>query len=140
MSQEYRDSMFIAQDNRENFKQIIAKRSDLVQFAGGRIKYAGAGLLASYEAGTVLGYATSGADAGKYKPYNSANTDGSQVAVGVLAEAAQTDEFGNGSEISIIKSGILFQDLLIGLDSGAIASLNGSSYVEHGTNLISIKA
>lgn len=140
MSQEYRDSLFIGSDSRENFKNIIAKRSDLIVFAGGRIKFAAAGLIASYNAGLVLGYASSGADMGKYKPYSASNSDGSQVAVGVLSESAQSDEFGNGSEISVIKNGILFQDTLIGLDAAAITSLNASSYVEHGTNLISIKA
>ena len=137
---EVRDAMFDKQDYRANFKNVIAKRSDLVQFAGGRIVPAGAGLTVKHEAGLVLGFATSGADAGKYKPYNNANTDGSQTAVGVLSETTVTDEFGNGSEIAIIKSGVLFKDLLIGLDAAAIVDLKGSEYAEHGTNLISVNA
>lgn len=143
MSQsEYRDSLFIPSDNRENFKVIIAKRSDLVQFDGGRL---GPSLAGTYQrAGLVLGYAATGGDAGYYKAYNSANTDGSQVAVGVLAEDANVSAAasgpGDGSEISIIKEGVLFKDLLIGLDSTAISNMNAKSSVEHGTNLIRIRA
>lgn len=134
---EYRDSLFIPSDSRTNFKQIIAKRSDLVQFAGGRLGPSQDG--AYLYAGTVLGYANSGGDSGFYKPYNSSNTDGSQVAVGVLSEDAGVDASGNGSEISIIKEGHLFQALLIGLDSTAITSMNGKSYTEHGVQIISIR-
>jgi hypothetical protein len=139
-SQELRDSLFIAQDQRSDFKQVIAKRSDLVQFSGARMKKAAAGTVVIYQAGTVVGYATSGADAGFYKVYNSANTDGSQVASGVLSEKVVTDEFGNGSEAAIIKVGTLFQDLLIGLDAAAITALGGKPFVEHGANIIHINA
>lgn len=136
-SQELRDSLFIASDNRENFKQIIAKRPDLTQFDGGRMKPAGAGLTVTYNAGLVLGYANSGADSGYYKPYNNSNSDGSEVAVGVLAEEVLVDEFDNGGECSIIKGGaVLFEDLLIGLDSAAKVDLKSNSSVEHGVNLI----
>ena len=140
MSQEGRDSLFIGTDHRSNFKQIIAKRSDLARYDGGRMAFAAAGAYVVYEAGLVLGFAATGADAGKYKPYNAANSDGSQVAVGVLAEQCETDEFGNGSECSVLKAAVLFKDLLIGLDSAAITALGAHSSVEHGTNLISINA
>lgn len=133
---EYRDSIYIGTDSRTNFKQIIAKRSDLVRFAGGRL---GPSQDSTYlYAGTVLGYAATGGDAGFYKPYNSSNTDGSQVAVGVLSEDANVDASGNGSEISIIKTGDLYQSLLIGLDSGAITNMNGKSYTEHGNQILYI--
>lgn len=138
VQQEYRDSLFIPQDNRENFKNIIAKRSDLVQFDGGRSAPSTFGTY--LYAGLVLGFATSGGDAGFYKPYAVGNSDGSQVAVGVLAEDANVDASGNGSELSIIKEGTLFQGLLIGLDSGAITNLGGKPFVEHGNNLIRIRA
>ncbi len=138
--QEYRDSLFIKQDSRENFKNVIAKRSDLVQFAGGRIKPAPTSTPVTNYAGTVLGFATSGADSGYYKPYAVGNADGSQVAVGVLAEDCITDNFGNGSEISVIKNGCLFSDLLIGLDANAKTNLQGQIYTEHGTNLIDIRS
>jgi hypothetical protein len=131
-----RDSLFIPSDNRENFKDVIAKRSDLVRKAGGRLAPS---LYSSYQyAGLVLGYATSGGDAGFYKAYNAANTDGSQTAVGVLDRDANVDAGGDGSEIVIIKSGDLLQALLIGLDSGGITNMGGHSYLEHGTQILSI--
>lgn len=139
MSQpELRDPLFIASDNRENFKQIIAKRSDFIQYDSGRLAPS---LYGTYQyAGLVLGLASSGGDSGYYKAYNSSNSDGSQVAVGVLSEDANVDASGNGSEIVIIKEGVLFQSLLIGLDSTALTGLGGKEYVEHGVNLIRIRA
>jgi hypothetical protein len=135
MSQGLRDAGFIASDARANFKQIIAKRPDLVRFLGGRLKPN-----VSYNAGQVLGLAATGGDAGFYKAYASGNTDGSQVAVGVLGENAGSDSTGYGSEAQIIVGGTLFKDKLIGLDSGAITNMNGASGVEHGVNLLTINA
>lgn len=142
---ELRDALFIPQDNRENFKQIIAKRSDLVQYAGGRL---GPSQIGSYlYAGTVLGLASSGGDAGYYKPYNASNSDGSQVAVGILSEDANvtapqgspSGPAGDGSEIAIIvHTANLLQGLLIGLDSNAISNLKASSYMDHGTQILYI--
>jgi hypothetical protein len=155
---ELRDALFFPQDNRENFKQIIAKRSDLVQFSRGRLAPS---LIGTYQyAGLVLGLATSGGDAGYYKAYNSANTDGSQVAVGVLSEDANVQAgpgalspppgagsgtsvasgpLGFGSEIIIIRATAnLFQSLLIGLDSNAISNLGARSYVEGGQTILYI--
>jgi hypothetical protein len=142
---ELRDALFNPSDNRENFKQIIAKRSDLIGFSGGRLAPS---LIGSYQyAGLVLGYATSGGDAGYYKAYNSGNSDGSQVAAAVLSEDANVvapsgagGPAGDGSEVVIIRgtgAGALFKDKLIGLDSNAITNLNAKSYVEHGVNLLS---
>lgn len=136
---ELRDALFIPSDSRENFKQIIAKRSDLAQFDGGRIKPAGSGTV-TYEAGLVLGLAATGGDAGYYKPYVSSNTDGSQVAVGVLAEQAVVDTSDNGGEIAILKEAILYKDLLIGYDSTAKSNMNATESVEHGVNLVRIRA
>ena len=133
-----RDAFFNPQDSRENFKNIIAKRSDLAVFGGGRLAPSTYGT--NLYAGTVLGFASSGGDAGFYKPYAVGNTDGSQVAVAVLSDYASVDAAGAGSEIVFVTSGILFKDLLIGLDSGAITNLGGKSKVEHGVNLISIYA
>jgi len=140
---ELRDALFKASDNRENFKQIIAKRSDLVQFDRGRLAPS---LKGSYQyAGLVLGLASSGGDSGFYKAYNSGNTDGSQVAVGVLAEDANVDSVpasgpGDGSEILIIKEAVLFKDLLIGYDATAKTQLGAHEYVEGGDNLVRIRA
>jgi hypothetical protein len=137
-SQESRDALFIPSDYRQNFKEVIAKRSDLVQVDGGRMKATGADV--TYYPGQVLGLATSGPDAGLWKAYPNANTDGSQVAAGVLKEELTMDAAGVGSLAVIIKEGVLFKDLLIGLDAGAITSLNGAVTVESGVNLIRVRA
>lgn len=137
--QELRDALFIPEDQRANFKNVIAKRSDLQQFDGGRMVKSGAGLTVIHRAGLVLGYATSGADAGFYKPYADGNTDGSEVARGVLSEEQSVDDSAGGCEISIIKDGILFTDLLIGLDAAAKVDLQAKESVEHGVNLIRIR-
>lgn len=134
MDQEGRDSLFIGTDSRSNFKQIIAKRSDLTKFAGGRMQYASSGIQ-TYNAGTLVGYASSGTYAGLYRPYLSTNTDGSQVPVGFLSDDVVTDTSGNGSEASIITGGALFQSLLIGVDSNATTLLNARVTVEHGQNI-----
>jgi hypothetical protein len=135
---ELRDALFIPTDNRENFKQVIAKRSDLVQIDGARLAPSTFGTY--LYAGTVLGLASSGGDAGFWKPYAVGNSDGSQVAAGVLSEDANVDASGNGSEAVIIKEGTLFQSLLVGLDSNAITNLGGKPFVDHGVNLIRIRA
>lgn len=137
---EARDALFVASDSRSNFKQVIAKRSDLVEFAGGRMKKSAASTIVTHEAGLVLGLASSGADSGFYKPYSDVATDGSQVAVGVLSEQAVVDDSAGGQEIVIIKQGCLYEDLLIGLDAAAKVDLRASSYVEKGVNLIKVIA
>lgn len=138
-SQELRDAMFIKEDNRANFKQVIAKRSDLARFSKGRMAKAGVGLTVTYPAGLVLGLASSGADSGRYKAYSNAAVDGSEVAVGVLSEEVTTDEFDNGSLAVIIKEAELFQDALVGLDAAGEADLSAKKYVEAGVNIISIR-
>jgi hypothetical protein len=132
--QEYRDALFIGTDQRSNFKDVVAKRSELLRRDGGRLGASQNGV--TLEAGTVLGYAATGGDAGHYKPYAVGNSDGSQVAVGVLEQQASPDANGNGSQISIIRHGCLLQALLIGLDSGAITNLKAISFVEHGTQML----
>lgn len=130
---ELRDSLFIGSDARANFKPIIAKRPDLALFNGGRLAPS---LNSTYQhAGLVLGFASTGGDAGFYKAYNSANTDGSQVPVGVLAEDALVDASANGSEIVWCGGGQLIQANLIGLDSNAITLLKGLSYTEQGLQI-----
>jgi hypothetical protein len=132
-----RDASFIGTDSRSNFKQIIAKRSDLARFDGARMVPAGAGAVVTYPAGLVLGKVTS---SGLLKAYNDANSDGSQVAVGILSEEVQTDEFGNDSEAVVLKAAVVYEDLLIGLDAAAKVDLKASSSVEHGSNLMSFNA
>lgn len=141
---ELRDALFIPQDDRSNFKQIIAKRSDLVQYGEGRL--APSMTPGYYYAGLVLGYAATGPDAGYYKAYNDSNSDGSQTAVGVLSEdaniqtpAGTSGPAGFGSKISIIRATAnLFKDLLIGLDAAGIVDLGAKSYVENGVNILYI--
>lgn len=134
---ELRDALFISSDSRANFKNVIAKRSDLAKFNGGRLKTSAATTTVTWEAGTVLGLATSGADSGYLKAYSNASTDGSEVAVGILAEQAVVDDAGNGSECVYLIGAIVFADLLIGYDAAAKTDLAAKEYVEHGTNLVS---
>lgn len=136
MSQELRDAGFIAQDNRANFKNVIAKRSDLARFDSGRMVAPASGIV-KYNAGQVLGKVTA---SGKYKAYDATASDGSEVAVGILAEEVMVDSTGFGSKCLIIKSGVLFKDMLIGLDAAAITALKGSVSQEDGVNLIAIYA
>lgn len=132
-----KDASFIAQDSRSNFKQIIAKRSDLTKFASGRMVPAGSGATLTYEAGLVIGLVTA---SGKFAAYNNSASDGTEVARGVLLEKVVTDEFGNDSEMQYVQVGELFTDLLIGLDSAAKTDMAAKESVEHGTNLIRINA
>jgi hypothetical protein len=137
MQPEYKDALFIPQDYRANFKQIIAKRSDAVGFAGGRMAPSLAGQ--SFYAGQVVGYASTGGDAGYYKPYLSTATDGSQVAVGVIAESMSIDAAGNGSKVTLIVAtgaGALFKSRLVGYDAAAKTALGAKEYVEGGETLV----
>ena len=122
------------------FKDVIAKRSDLVEFSKGRMPAAPAGTTVVHNAGLVLGFANSGADAGLYKPYAAGNSDGSEVAVGVLAYGVEIDDEGCDSAVSVIKDGTLFKDMLIGLDAAAETALNATSHVDDGENLIRVRA
>ena len=135
MDQGYKDSNFISSDYRANFKNVIAKRSDLLKFMAGRTINAAPGAILTMEAGTLMGLATSGADAGYYKPYLAAAVDGSQIPVGFLSEQVTTDEFYNGSKCTVIISGELFSDLLIGVDAGAITALHAKVLPEAGNNI-----
>jgi len=131
MSQDGRDALFIASDYRANFKNVIAKRSDLAQFDGGRLDASQYGQ--TLQAGTVMGIITA---SGLYKPYLSSASDGSQIPVGVLADYADPSAAGDGSEIVVIKSGILLKDLLVGYDANAKSVLGAKESVEHGVNLV----
>jgi hypothetical protein len=126
---EYKDALFIPSDARSNFKNVIAKRSDLAKFASGRLVASNA----THEAGEVLGVVTI---SGRWAPYASTNIDGSEVARGVLAEQAICDSSDNGTEVAILVGGTLFQDLLIGYDATAKAALMAKEYAEHGVNLV----
>jgi hypothetical protein len=138
-TQEGRDAIFIGQDTRTDFKQIIAKRSDLARFAHGRIVKPGADNT-TYQAGLVLGQVTAaGPNQGRWAAYNPAATDGSQVAKGILASATLADTNDNGTEISVLTGGCaVYQDRLIGLDAAAITALGAKSFVETGFNILEL--
>ena len=72
-------------------------------------------------AGTVLGRITA---SGLYVPYDEDGVDdGREVAVGVLRQAVDTT--GGNALGNIFISGIIKYDLLVGIDAGAVADLNG---------------
>lgn len=133
-SQELKDALFIGSDQRSNFKDVIAKRSDLVQFARGRMVTPGSDT--TYEAGTVLGQVTA---TKLLKPYNALNSDGSEVPVGVLSESVLVSATsGDGGEVSYIRKGTLFYDMLIAPTSAWVATYGAKQYVEGGANLVDL--
>jgi hypothetical protein len=133
-SQELRDAMFVGSDQRSNFKQIIAKRSDLVQFARGRMVTPGADT--TYEAGTILGQVTA---TGLLKPWNAASVDGSEVPVGALSESALVSAVsGDGGEVVYIRKGTLFYDKLIAPTNAWVATYGAKQFVEGGENLVEL--
>lgn len=81
----------------------------------------GAGVV---EVGTVMGKITA---SGKYKPYASGNSDGSQTPVGILTERVDaTSADVNG--IGLFVMGFFVEAQLTGLDSGAKTALGTKSY------------
>ena len=139
VSNEGKDAIFIPQDSRTDFKQIIAKRSDLAKFNHGRIVKPASGDVI-YQAGQVLGQiSAAGPTQYRWAPYNPAATDGSQVAKAILAEPTDADSSDNGTEILMLTGGCAFyQDRMIGLDAAAITALGGRSYVESGVNILEL--
>ncbi len=89
---------------------------------------------------------TSGADAGLYTPYNTANSgasDGSQKPVGVLLRGADVLANGFGSEVSVIVKGTVYSDLCVFLTAGTptagmtdaiVTALGGKKMLVHGQN------
>jgi hypothetical protein len=139
VSTEGTDAIFIGQDTRTDFKQIIAKRSDLAKFARGRLVFPATGDQIYY-AGQVLGQITApGPTQYRWTPYNVSNTDGSQIAKAILANTIDVDSNDNGSEVTLLTGGCaVFQSSLIGLDSAAITALGARSYVENGVNILDL--
>lgn len=133
--------------SRNNFKEVIAQRDDLVVIDGGRMVPPAQNTV--YNAGQVMAQFTSGANAGLWAPYNSANSgasDGSQVPAGILYGGADVGANGDGSEIRVITKGIVFMDLCIslvagtptaGLTSAIQTAMGGKKKVVHGQNLYS---
>lgn len=127
-----RDAQFVGSDFVANFKQIIAKRSDLVRRSGQRMVAPGTDTL--YRAGQVLGKVTA---SGRYAPYNDGNSDGTEVARAVLEADTMVTASDSSSAISMIVGGDLLKDLLIGLDAAGIVDLGGVTTVEKGVNIFS---
>lgn len=73
------------------------------------------------KAGTVLGRIT--AD-GLYKAYNDGNNDGSEVALGILAEDADPAGEGRNIPVAMYLSGSFVEAKLTGLDGAAKGDLN----------------
>lgn len=129
-----RDANFKASDFRGNFKQIIAKRSDLKQTQSIRLVAADAGETLTYQAGTLLAKVTS---SGLYTAYDDASeTAGVNVAVGILEATTEVDENSNGSLAVMLRHATVFKDLLVGYDAAGLVDLAGKVYVENGVNLL----
>jgi len=80
----------------------------------------GSGVL---DVGTVLGRVTA---SGKFKAYNNANSDGSEVAVGILVE--RVDATSRDVNSSAWVQGHFVESLLTGLDANAKTDLGSRSY------------
>jgi hypothetical protein len=87
-----------------------------------------------YLAGLVLGRRTSD---GAYKAYNSGNSDGSQVAAGILFENVLATDItnpqgaGTGNPVArCIFGGEVFQGALTGLDANAVSNLKATTIID----------
>jgi len=128
-----RDAQFKGSDFRGNFKQIIAKRSDLKRTQEVRLTPAGSGLFVVYHAGQVLGKITA---TGLYAAYDDGASDGTQVAKGILEATTEVDDQAGGTLAIMLRSATVFEDLLVGLDAAGKVDLGSKSYVENGVNLL----
>lgn len=80
-------------------------------------------------AGTLLGRITA---SGKYKAYNNANSDGSEVCAGVLVNAVNTGSTSYGTNedteaAMFIGGAVLVESALVGLDEVSIVDVNARS-------------
>ncbi len=83
-------------------------------------------------AGCVLGRRTS---TKKYYVYNNSNSDGTEVARGVLRRAVDTGTGGTAKDVlgNLVIGGILKLSLISGSDSAALTDLNAASDSVRGT-------
>lgn len=86
------------------------------------------------EAGTVLGKVTA---TGRYAPYATAATNGTQTAACILRLGVDTGAAADAATApvrlgSVVLSGVLKEDQLVGLDAGAKTALGGRSDSVHG--------
>lgn len=82
--------------------------------------------------GCVLGRKTSDK---KYYPYNNSNSDGTEVARGILRRSVDTGTGGTAKDVlgNIVIAGILKLSLISGSDSAALTDLNAVSDSVRGT-------
>jgi len=84
----------------------------------------GSGVAGIVDVGTVMGKVTA---SGKYKPYASGNSDGSQTPVGILTEMVDTNA-ADVNGIGLYVMGFFVEANLTGLDSGAKTALGTRSF------------
>jgi len=99
----------------QEFKEVLASTDLQAKLPGGVLLVTGQGVLAK---GTVLGKITA---SGKFKAYNKDATDGSQTAVCILDNDADTTGSDIGASAWI--AGIFDSSKLTGLDAGAKTAL-----------------
>ena len=115
---------------RNDFAIIIALNRHLADIQPVRLVYTGS----DYKAGTVLGRVTA---SGYYKPYNDANSDGTQVAKGILFEDVLVDDFlAQGPSLTglamarCLFAGYVFKDKLTGLDTAGETDLSAKTIID----------
>lgn len=86
-----------------------------------------------YAKGTIMGRIAS---SGLYAPYNKTNTDGTEIAKGVLAQDVDTTATGTNCQYTstmIVGRAALWLSALNGLDGKALSDL-GARYGDYGGN------
>lgn len=99
----------------QTFKEVLASTSLQAKIPGGVLLAQGNGVLAK---GTVLGKITA---SGKFAPYVSGHTDGTQTAVCILDNDADTTNNDVGASAWV--AGMFVSSALTGLDAGAQSAL-----------------
>jgi len=105
----------------QSFLEVLASTDLQAKLPGGVLLASGHGVVAK---GTVLGKVTA---TGKFIPYLSTNTDGSQTAVCILDN--DTDTTNSDAGASAWFSGVFNSAALTGLDAGAKTSLSHCYFV-----------
>lgn len=99
----------------QQFKEVLASTDLQAKLPGGVLLAQGNGVIAK---GTVLGKVTA---TSKFKPYAAANADGSQTAVCILDNDADTTNGDVGGSAWI--AGIFDESKLVGVDAAAKTAL-----------------
>lgn len=120
------DIKFNAEIFRKDNKVVIAKNRHLADIASVRLAYDAAG----FEAGRVL---ARNSVSGLYEKYSGSGASGTDEAKCVLFEEVKAADFASSGDTQIARgifAGYLFEDKLVGLDSGAKTDLDAKSYIE----------